>query len=505
MLPLELLSIVHRGNYIWPKYSKLDEADVFIAKTIIQTYENSIGLKRKEIKEKIIDLENLYGNYKLVRGLATLVERECLFKSSFSIDPKVIRHALFEKASKLGYPTNQEERSKIIEIVAKEFKLKPEDIEQLIYADLKSEDSLISVKKINPIDILKEYNLSLTQTLLFHATEMNFSVSGNWQRIFRAIKYYGLMYSFRGSGWFKIDGPASIFKLTRRYGMAMAKILPEILLGKPWQIESNILYRDRIFNFKINSKRYGWLFPSFELKESYDSTVEEEFAAEFKALNTPWIIKREVEPICVGNYIMIPDFSFHFSNKKVIMEIVGFWTKEYLMKKLEKLKNIKEPMIVAVNEALACDKVEKLSSSLNIHLIYYKDKIPLREVLSFLQSIMEEEIRKCISELSLDIKSPIETIDEIAKRLKIPTEVIKAAADKVKTHVLVGNTFIEKKMMEEIKNIINNLVMGEVPLKRVLEALKRFELPDAISIITECGFHVIWRDLSPEGIYVKKA
>ncbi|MCS7097423.1 MAG: DUF790 family protein [Candidatus Methanomethyliaceae archaeon] len=504
MLPFELLPIVHRGNHIWPKYSKLNDVDLSITRAIIQTYENSIGLRRREIKEKITDLENLYGSYKLVRGLSTLIERECLFKSSYSIDPKAIRQALFEKASELGYPINQEERNKIIEIIAKEFKLTPEEIEQSIYADLKSEDILLNVKKINPMDLLKEYNLSLTQTLLFHAIEMNFSVGGNWQRIFRAIKYYGLIYSLKGSGWFKIDGPASILKLTRRYGMAMAKVLPEILSGRHWQIESNILYRNKIFCFKLDSKKHAWLFPCFELKESYDSALEEEFAAEFKALNTPWIIKRETEPIYLENCIMIPDFSFHFTNKKVIMEIVGFWTREYLMRKLEKLKNVKEPIIVAINESLACDKVEKLSSNPNLHLIYYKDKIPLREVLSFLQSIMEEEVKKCASELSLDIKAPIETIDEIAKRLKLPLEAIRAAADKVKTHVLIGNTFIEKRLMEEIREMLINLVNDEAPLKKVLEALERFNLPDAISIITMCGFQIKWRGLSVENAWVKK-
>ncbi|MCX8170074.1 MAG: DUF790 family protein, partial [Candidatus Methanomethyliaceae archaeon] len=88
MLPFELLPIVHRGNHIWPKYSKLNDVDLSITRAIIQTYENSIGLRRREIKEKITDLENLYGSYKLVRGLSTLIERECLFKSSYSIDPK---------------------------------------------------------------------------------------------------------------------------------------------------------------------------------------------------------------------------------------------------------------------------------------------------------------------------------------------------------------------------------------------------------------------------------
>ncbi|MEM4706700.1 MAG: DUF790 family protein, partial [Candidatus Methanomethylicaceae archaeon] len=330
MLPKELLVVIKRGNNIWPKYSRFSTSDINIAEAIIQIYSESIGLKRREIKEKILELENIYGNYKLIRALSLLIERKCEFIASYSIDPKKIRHLLFEEASILGYPTTFEERNNIIKIVANKLNIKPEDVEQSIYADLNSEDKLSYFQNINAIDLLKEYNFSITQTLLFNATEIDFTSSGNWQRIFRAIKYYGLMYTNKEGKWFKIDGPASIFKLTRRYGTAIAKLLPEIFASQPWQIQAIILYKNKLLRFELNSKKYSWLFPKIELKESYDSTIEEDFANEFKTLKTPWIIKRESDPILINNCIIIPDFSFYFENKRVLMEIVGFWTIDYL-------------------------------------------------------------------------------------------------------------------------------------------------------------------------------
>ncbi|MEM1739386.1 MAG: DUF790 family protein [Candidatus Methanomethylicaceae archaeon] len=504
MLPKELLVVIKRGNNIWPKYSRFSTPDINIAEAIIQIYSESIGLKRREIKEKILELENIYGNYKLIRALSLLIERKCEFIASYSIDPKKIRHLLFEEASILGYPTTFEERNNIIKIVANKLNIKPEDVEQSIYADLNSEDKLSYFQNINAIDLLKEYNFSITQTLLFNATEIDFTSSGNWQRIFRAIKYYGLMYTNKEGKWFKIDGPASIFKLTRRYGTAIAKLLPEIFASQPWQIQAIILYKNKLLRFELNSKKYSWLFPKIELKESYDSTIEEDFANEFKTLKTPWIIKRESDPILINNCIIIPDFSFYFENKRVLMEIVGFWTIDYLKRKIEKLKFIKDPIIVAVNEDLACGKIEKLSSLSNFHIIYYKDKIPIKEVLNFLNKIMEEEIKTYVTKLELNIKKPIETIDEIAKRLNISPEVVKAASNKVKTHLLIGDYFIEKELMEKIRDIINNIVKNETPLKEVIKALENFGLPDIISIITACGFQIKWHGISIENAYVKK-
>lgn len=504
MLPKELLVVIKRGNNIWPKYSKFSTFDISTAEAIIQVYSESIGLKRREIKEKILELEDIYGNYKLIRALSLLIERKCKFTSSYSIDPKKIRYLLFEKASILGHPTSLEERNNIIKMVANELNIKPEEVEKSIYADLNSEDELSYFQSIDAMDLLREYNLSITQTLLFHATEMEFTSSGNWQRIFRAIKYYGLMYTSKENKWFKIDGPASIFKLTRRYGTAMAKLLPEILASQPWQIQAIILYKDKLLRFELDGRKYGWLFPKIELKESYDSIIEEDFANEFRALNTPWIIKREADAISIGNHVIIPDFSFCFENRRVLMEIVGFWTIDYLRRKIEKLRAIKDPIIVAVNENLACGKIEKLSSSPNFHIIYYKDKVPIKEVLNFLNKVMEEEIKACTSRLELNIKKPMETVDEVAKRLNISPEVVKAAANKVKTHLLIGDVFIEKDLMEKIKNAMNNIVKDEVPLKEVIKALEKFGLSDIISIVTACGFQIKWHGISIENAYVKK-
>ena len=66
-------------------------------------------------------------------------------------------------------------------------------------------------------ELLSEYNLSLTQTLLFDATELSFTASGNWQDLFHAIKKFGLIYEVYQDNvlWVKIDGPASLFKLTQ--------------------------------------------------------------------------------------------------------------------------------------------------------------------------------------------------------------------------------------------------------------------------------------------------
>ena len=111
-------------------------------------------------------------------------------------------------------------------------------IEESFYGDLDGELVLQEVASLSETELLAEYNLSLTQTLLFNCTELVFSASGNWQRIFYTLKKLGLLYEVTQENGItvKIDGPASLFKLTRRYGMAIAKLLPVMVANEQWNL-----------------------------------------------------------------------------------------------------------------------------------------------------------------------------------------------------------------------------------------------------------------------------
>ena len=464
-----------------------------------------MGLKRGVIREKVAELENAYGDYRLVRGLAALVERSCTFTSKSHADPLKVRHMLFAEAAARGF----QKRNAVVRDVASALGLTPEQVEESMYADLDAEEVLEHCPTISPADLLKQYNLSLTQTLLFSSTEMEFKASGNWQRIFRAIKLHGLMYAAcrrGGSICVRLDGPTSLFKLTRRYGTALAKVLPEIMRGRPWRIEAKILRADRLLNFTIESGRHGWLFPELQLEEEYDSAVEEDFAQQFRSLRTGWEVKREPEPVEAGSAVMIPDFSFHFGRRKVYMEVVGFWTAQYLKRKIEKLSEVKEPFIVAVDEELACGRLERLkASNPNVRLIYYRGRIPVREVLAQLQPLAEAEVEVQASELKIALKKPIAALREVAETYGVSEEAVRKAAVKVETHILLGETFIEKALLEEVKRALARSVKGEVPLARAVEALKPYGIPDPITAIAALGYKVKWRGLSLEDVTVSAA
>ncbi len=147
-----------------------------------------------------------------------------------------------------------------------------------------------------------------------------------------------------------LNGPLSLFKWTDRYGTSLAKLLPQIIGSDSWRIKAEIVdkKKNRILSFEESSENTREFFPTYEAsggRRLYDSSVEEKFAQSFASLHdTGWTLRREPEPLLTDpspetgiRHIIIPDFSFERTGarKKVYLEIVGFWTPEYLTRKLE--------------------------------------------------------------------------------------------------------------------------------------------------------------------------
>jgi predicted nuclease of restriction endonuclease-like RecB superfamily len=45
---------------------------------------------------------------------------------------------------------------------------------------------------------------------------------------------------------------------------------------------------------------------------------------------TGWTLRREPEPLIAGTHVMMADLAFERDGMRVYLEVVGFWTPEYL-------------------------------------------------------------------------------------------------------------------------------------------------------------------------------
>ncbi len=490
MLPSDLLRVRFRRDKVYPIF--LTEKE--LAEEIIKIFRKNVGKKLKDLKREVEELEEI--DYKLVRGLFTILLRRCTLKTHSKIEPRILRRKIFEK----GFVVNEKERINILKKVAEEFGVSVKDVEESFFADLEDEKIIKDFREINADDLVKMYNLSLVQTLLFKSTKIEAHFSGNYQKIFRAIKSQGLMYTVRKNKRFivEIDGPASILKLSEKYGTAIAKVFPEIAKAKEWWINAYIFFRNRnkTYIFQLDSRKKNILMTKSEEEIKFDSSVERDFYVRFKSMETGWKIIREPEPIIIDKtHVFIPDFKFIKGNLEFYMEIVGFWTPEYLRKKIYKLQRLKdENFIIAVDEELSCS-----TENIKGDIIFFKKKIPVREVVKILKEYERRKSKEIMSAVSIDDvykeKKEVLYITDISKELGVCEDVLKEKIFKNGSYIVVGNCAIKKDAFDRLKRKLEEIIDPECSLDKVKEFLKK-EGIESVSILEKMGFKIIWKSLN---------
>src|SRR5437016_3487879 len=108
----------------------------------------------------------------------------------------------------------------------------------------------------------------------------------------------------------------------------------------------------------LQTRRAGWLVrldlsPEDRLHshlpapEEFDSRVEEQFARRWGDKRDGWSLQREGEILDQGQKVFVPDFILrHDDGRTVLLEIVGFWTPEYLQAKFQTLQAFQEHRIL---------------------------------------------------------------------------------------------------------------------------------------------------------------
>jgi predicted nuclease of restriction endonuclease-like RecB superfamily len=488
MLTSDLLVTRTYKGKIEPIFASLDAESIEIARSVIDLFQKNIGKTYGNLLAGIEGLEEM--NYRFIRGLAALLERRCVIDIDAAIDPIAARKAVFEECKEIV--TGAEERQDVINRAADKLSIASEQLEKALWADQEENLVIREFQVPSPDDLLRQYNLSLAQTLLFKATGMELQIEGNYQYVFRKLKRLGLMYSIE-QGKIYLDGPISLFRLTERYGTSFAKLLPAIIRSEKWSLKASILRKTlqgkRILEFTLDHTRH--VFNSDISEETFDSTVEKQFSMlDFNG----WSVKREPAVLEAGQYAFIPDFSLERNGTRIYVEIVGFWTPEYLNNKIQKINQVKENIILLVDKNLACSGSDFKTAD----VLFYDKKIPYIEIIKILRKYEEKQLSEELTKLgnvSISIDGDVIDLDEMAKKHKLSIEVLKKVIDQDKgEYSLIGDQLVSRQTLETIQSELTGV-------RRHNEAIKIFEkhgIKGHCSILELLGYKVKWSGLDPE-------
>ncbi len=346
---------------------------------------------RGELQAALRALEGDSPDYRVVRGFAHLALNAAEFElATGELEPEAIRRELFILAAAKGVygdPQAQE----ILETVAPRYQLEAETLRDALYADLPDNHLLSVLPDFTPQQLVNRYNLAQAQGLLYSALYLRLiahrNVPGEYRRLFQHLKFHGLMYAVEGhldDGYqIYVDGPASLFKQTRKYGLQMAMFLPALLRISRWSMEA-VLQRDgEELSYQLDSQ--SPLKPLSPTPPAFDSLLEETFARRWEKLGTAWVLEREVEIVDLKGTVFVPDFALrHVDGRIAHVEIMGFWHPDYLRRKLDKLRRAAMPnLIVAVSDRLnvGSDDFREVPGP----IIFFKGKLEPRQVLAVLE------------------------------------------------------------------------------------------------------------------------
>ena len=395
MLPLDLLRYriqedeIH-ARYVNPKNRKYRA----IAKDLIEIYTAHLNKTKGTLASALADYEAADTNYQVKRGLAKLLEDRSEFTVQSPVDPEALREKIFTYASK-RHPTvtkrdrlHRHTRPKALAKIADELNVSEAAVMDGMYADLEENRLLTEFEPPTTEWLLDRYNVALAQAMLYRASEMTIRIYRNiptkYRLVFQFIKFFRLMHVVEGNNadgyQIVLDGPASMFRLSQKYGIQMALFLPALLHCDRWWLNATIIINKKDhLRFNLNDE-FG-LQSHYRDPGEFDSELERHFATQFDKIDTEWTLERETDIINLKDTVMIPDFAFsHPDGRRALMEIVGFWTPDYLQKKLWKLKRAAMPnMISAVSDQLNCSTED--FRDIPGEVLFFKTRIKPKDVL----------------------------------------------------------------------------------------------------------------------------
>ena len=407
MLPLDLLRYRIQEDEVSPRYvNPKNRKYRAIAKDLIEIYTTHLNKTKGTLASTLADYEAADTNYHVTRGLAKLLEDRSDFTIQSPIEPEVLREKIFAYASK-GHPVvtkrdrlHRHTRPKALAKVAGELNVSTDELVQGMYADLDENRRLTGFEPPTVEWLLDRYNVALAQAMLYRASEMTIRIYRNiptkYRLVFQFIKFFNLMHVVSGNNadgyQIILDGPASMFRLSQKYGIQMALFLPALLHCDRWWLDATIVM-NKNNHLQFNLTDEVGLQSHYRDPGEFDSELERHFATQFDKVDTEWTLERETDIINLKDTVMIPDFAFsHPDGRRALMEIVGFWTPDYLQKKLWKLKRAAMPnMIMVVSDQLNCSTED--FRDIPGEVLFFKTRIKPRDVLDKVEAcaIVEKE------------------------------------------------------------------------------------------------------------------
>ncbi len=360
-------------------------------------------------------------DYVVVRGLAKVLTDAATFTPlATPLPPAQLRERLFSHGPVFTTPHlfHPQARYEVLESVADELRISSEQAEAALFADRPATYLLADAGPAwTSAGLIARYNLELARGVLYWASHITIEVSSNYKDLWKFIKLFKLMFwaePKQGGGYrLDLDGPISPFvSSTLRYGRQLAAFLPALFLCEQWRMHAYVYPPQGRGEMVYRLDHTSSLHSHFKRSGEFDSRLEADFAREFEqkvgGKRGHWQLTRESEVLLLADTVMVPDFVLidtHDENRRILIELVGFWHPQYLRRKVEKVRAANcAHLLLLVYEGLKI--TEEAFQDVASEVIFFKQKPVLKEVMKAVEEMAERVYGPSAKRKRKSVKNP---------------------------------------------------------------------------------------------------
>ncbi|MFO0569290.1 MAG: DUF790 family protein [Polyangiaceae bacterium] len=348
MLPRRLLEPslrqAHDGegsgrNVVVPRY--VTSRDRAWLEALLEFYRAHHGQKRGALRER---LHGVFADERVPRGsprvAAHLLDRATRNRLLDANQAREVRAVVFEAREQAST------RGEALAIAAAKLRVRPDDVEALLFADLDSEDRVGPFERSLTCEALAlEVNLALAGALLARALSVDVRVRSRSHALVREARRAGLIcHLSRGRGSdvseLGISGPFVLFRQTQLYGRKLASLLPLLGACEGYALEAKVVLgagRPALL-FRLTDKAP---LPRRDGPLSGERTVVTRLARDLQALGARFVVEADPEPLHLeSGRLLLPDLAvrdLRAPSRRFFVEVSGFWTAQHLARELATL------------------------------------------------------------------------------------------------------------------------------------------------------------------------
>lgn len=331
---------------VWVR-AALDLFDAYVGRTA--------GERELELPGRVRSLAREHGApARAADGVVHVLLRRFKTQVDAQLEPQRVRAAVFEEAGR----DEVFDRDAALRRASERLGASPQEVARALFADRPARRRVVAPDEpLAAAGVVELYNLAMVQGLLQRSEQVTVEVREHARAVVRFAKLSGLLCTYAsvtGGTRLELSGPLSILRHTTKYGFALASFFPAVVATPRFRMVARCVLAGEPMAVHIGAA--DRIARTHQLPKDADSAVERALARDVRRLAGEWTLVRESDAVAIGGSAVFPDFTLrHVLGLAVLVEVVGFYTPEYLRSKLVALRAAAaRPLIVCIDESLAC-------------------------------------------------------------------------------------------------------------------------------------------------------